>query len=66
MGRIYAALAGLVVLVGGFLALMFGVKKAGSDAAKAETQEKVIEKTTDSRRARRDADPDKLSRFDRK
>lgn len=47
MARLYAALAGLVLLMGGFLALMFGVRKAGSDAKQVEQLEETLDAVQD-------------------
>ncbi len=52
MARLYAALAGLVVLLAGFLALMFGARKAGKDSAENEAKERVIENVKEAKRAR--------------
>ena len=67
MGRIYAALAGLVVVVGGFLALMFGAKKAGRDAAENEAKEEVIEDIDKANRGVRSlSDPARRRRLHKK
>ncbi len=53
MARVYAVLAALVLALGGFLALMFGARKAGKDAAENEAKEQVIENVKKAKRARR-------------
>ena len=60
-GYLIAAGAFLLVIGGGLLKAF----SAGRTKERAKQQEKVIEKTTEGKRARRDADPDELSRFDR-
>ncbi len=47
MTKIYAALAGLVALMAGFLALMFGARKAGRDEKQAEQMKETLDAVKD-------------------
>ena len=53
-----------VTAIGGFLALMFGARKAGRDAAENEAKEEVIENIDKTDRAkRRLSDPARRKRL---
>lgn len=63
--KAYAYLAGLLAALAGFLALMFGARKAGRDAAENEAKGEVLEKVEKAARARRNPDNSGVRKFDR-
>lgn len=62
--KAYAYLAGLLAALAGFLALMFGARKAGKDAAEAEQMKETLDAVQDKADLDRELDdPDARERL---